>query len=319
MPTISVVSPVFNESLCLDELHRRLTSTLSGLTHSYEIILVDDGSSDDSWARIAELSRRDSHVHGVRFSRNFGHHLSIAAGLDHATGDWIVVMDSDLQDQPESIPELYAKAQEGFDTVLACRKLRHDPLLKRVLAHLFYTVYAVLTDSVYDSQAGVFRIMSRRVVDVLRQMRESSRFFPGMVDWVGFARSRIYVEHMARFAGETKYPLRKQIALAIHTVLSFSDKPLVYVMNTGLCMAALSILYGLYIIVAKLAGGMVVLGYASIAAAVFLVGGFTIFAVGLVGLYVGRIFRQVQGRPLYVVAELAGSVTPPSAPDGKRL
>lgn len=319
MPSISVVAPVFNESLCLEELYRRLTATLSALTPSYEIILVDDGSSDDSWARISELSRRDGHVHGVHFSRNFGHHLSIAAGLDHSTGDWIVVMDSDLQDQPESIPELYAKANEGFDTVLACRKLREDPLLKRVLAHLFYTVYAFLTDAVYDSQAGVFRIMSRRVVDVLCQMRETSRFFPGMVDWVGFPRSRVFVDHKERFAGETKYPLRKQIALAIHTVLSFSDKPLVYVMNVGLCMAVLSVLYGLYIVISKLAGGMVVLGYASIAAAVFLVGGFTIFAVGLVGLYVGRIFRQVQGRPLYVVAELAGAITPPSSPGGRQL
>lgn len=307
---ISVVSPVFNESPCLEELYRRLTLTLTALCDSYEILLVDDGSTDDSWLRIADLSRRDPHVRGLRFSRNFGHHLSISAGLDHASGEWIVVMDSDLQDLPESIPDLLAKALEGFDVVLACRKLRRDSLFKRMAAHAFYKTYAFLTDSQYDGQAGVFRIMSRRVAGVLRGMRERNRFFPGMVDWVGFPRSRIFVEHATRYAGETKYPLSKQIALAINTILSFSDKPLIYVMYFGLTLAGLALLYGLAIVILAIFGDIVVLGYASLASAIFFVGGFTIFTIGLVGIYVGRIFRQVQGRPLYVIGERAGSGPP---------
>jgi len=311
MPLISVVSPVFNEAACLSELYRRLTSTLSQLCDSYEIVLVDDGSSDDSWARISDLSSRDPRVRGVRFSRNFGHHLSISAGLDFAIGDWVIVMDSDLQDQPESIPALYAKALEGFDTVLACRSVRRDSWVKRLTSHGFYKVYASLTDTTYDAQAGVFRIMSRRVVDALRQMRESNRFFPGLVDWVGFSRSRIFVEHARRFAGETKYPLRRQFLLALNTILSFSDKPLFYVMYLGLIMSTLSLTYGLYIIGLALAGKVVIMGYASLASAIFFVGGFAVFAIGIVGIYVGRIFRQVQGRPLYIIAQTCGADADP--------
>ncbi len=306
MPVISVVSPVFNEIECLDELYRRLTTTLSQLCESHEIVLVDDGSSDDSWSKIAELSRIDSRVRGVRFSRNFGHHISISAGLDHAAGDWVVVMDSDLQDEPESIPELYAKALQGFDAVLACRSVRHDPWLRRLSSHAFYTVYAFLTDTTYDAQSGVFQILSRRVVDVLKCMRETNSFFPGLVDWVGFKRGRIFVQHAPRFAGHTKYPLRKQVSLAVNTILSFSDKPLLYVVYLGLLMAALSLVYGCYIIALALAGKVAVTGYASLASAIFFVGGFNIFTMGVVGMYVGRIFRQVQGRPIYVVAETSG-------------
>ncbi len=303
---ISVVSPVFNESGCLAELCNRLTATLAALADSYEIVLVDDGSSDDSWAKISELAQRDGRVRGIRFSRNFGHHLAITAGLDHAQGEWVVVMDGDLQDAPEDIPQLFAKAMEGFDVVLACRKSRRDPFLKRTLAHLFYRAYAFLTDSEYEAQAGVFRILSRRVVDTLRLMRETGRFFPGMVDWVGFPRARIFVEHAARYAGETKYSLRKQIALAGNTILSFSDKPLTYLAYLGLALWALSLAGGLAIGVRALAAGVAGLGYATIIAAVFFAGGLTVFAAGVVGLYVGRILRHAQGRPLYVVAEHAG-------------
>ena len=307
MASISVVAPVFNESACIGEFHRRVSAAAAAITHDWELILVDDGSRDDSWPQIQRLAAQDSHVRGIRFSRNFGHHLSITAGLDAAAGDYVVVMDSDLQDPPEAIPLLHAEARRGFDHVIAVRGQRHDPWFKRVASRWFYRVFAWLTDASFEPQAGVFRIMSRRFLDVLRHMRETGRFFPGLADWVGFERSTVVVDHGARFAGETKYPLRKQFALALTTVLSFSDKPLLCVMYAGLVMSLLSVAYGCVLVVLALTGRIVVLGYASLASAIFFVGGFTIFSTGVVGIYVGRIFRQVQHRPLYVVAERVGS------------
>jgi dolichol-phosphate mannosyltransferase len=303
MAVISVVSPVYNESLCVEALYERVSAAVSKITESWELVLVDDGSRDDSWAKIEALSSRDRRVRGVRFSRNFGHHLAITAGLDHSDGDWVVVMDSDLQDPPEFIGVLYAKALEGFDVVLARRRRRKHGAVKRILSKAFYSTYAYLSDTEYDSSVGVFRIMSRRVVRTLCGMREASRFFPGMVDWVGFQRSFVEVEHGARYAGDTKYPLRRQLALAANSLLSFSDKPLKFLVYVGLVIAGLAMTFAVYVFVLGILGGVSVTGYASLATAIFFMGGLTVVTVGVVGLYVGRIFRQVQGRPLYVVAE----------------
>lgn len=313
MPLISVVSPVFNESGCIQAFYAEVSAALAAITPSWEIVLVDDGSSDDSWRQIRQLSQRDGRVRGVRFSRNFGHHVALAAGLDHCDGDWVVTIDSDLQDPPDAIPLLLETALGGFDVVVGLREGRQHGWIKRNLARAFYAVYSHLTDTPFEPRAGVFRIMSRRVVENLRQMRETSRFFAGMVNWVGFAQGAVPVQHRKRYSGETKYPLRKQILLAINGILGFSEKPLKFVATTGLAMSLLSMAYGLFIVARALAGKIVVLGYSSLAAAIFFTGGLTVFTVGLVGLYVGRIFRQVQGRPLYVVAERAVCSTPERA------
>jgi dolichol-phosphate mannosyltransferase len=303
MAQISVVSPVFNESACIQAFYTEVSAALSSVTDNWEIVLVDDGSRDDSWQQIRQLAGIDIRVRGVRFSRNFGHHIAITAGLDHCDADWVVTMDSDLQDPPDAIPRLLERALEGFDVVVALREGRKHGLIKRMFSRVFYAAYSYLTDTHYDPRVGVFRIMSRKVVENLRQMRELSRFLTGMVEWVGFAHDAIRVKHRPRHAGETKYPLHKQILLAVNAVLSFSEKPLKFVAYAGLLMSLLSTAYGSYIVYLALAGRIVVLGYASLAAAIFFTGGVTVFTVGLVGLYVGRIFRQVQGRPLYVLAE----------------
>ncbi len=300
---ISVVAPVYNEQGCVPELCRQLLEVLPQLAGEFEIILVDDGSRDCSWETICELGARHPQIKGLRFSRNFGHHYAITAGLDQTTGDWTVVMDSDLQDSPAAIPALVAKACEGYDVVLARRQNRQFSWFKNLSAKVFYRVFRYVTDSRYDGEAGVFRILSRRAVEALRQLPEVDRFFPALVDWVGFPQSHIYVTHGKRFAGDTKYPFRKQVALAVNAMLSFSDKPIVVIVYFGLTVAVTSLLYAAYIVLRYLLGTIVVLGYASIFTAVSFFGGMTIATLGLVGLYVGRIFRQVKGRPVYIVAD----------------
>jgi glycosyltransferase involved in cell wall biosynthesis len=308
---ISVISPVYNEEACVPELCRQLLNVLPPLAEDFEIILVDDGSRDGSWEVIRELGSRYSQIKGLRFSRNFGHHYAITAGLDQATGDWTVVMDSDLQDPPSAIAELMAKAREGYDVVLGRRRRRQFSWFKNISAKIFYCVFRYVTDSRYDGEAGVYRIMSRQVVETLRRLPEVDRFFPALVDWVGFRQGHIYVSHGKRYAGETKYPLRKQIALAVNAMLSFSDKPIVVIVYFGLTVAVLSLLYAAYIVLRGVFGTIAMLGYASIFTAVSFFGGMTIATLGLVGLYVGRIFRQVKGRPIYIVAELVNAAAEP--------
>lgn len=303
MPHLSVVSPIFNEEQCLGELVRRLSEALQQITDDYEILLVDDGSRDRSWAMICDLHASDSRVKGLRFSRNFGHHRAITAGLDHSTGDWVVVMDSDLQDPPEAIPALYARAREGFDVVLAKRMNKQHGLVKRLASRAFYGVLTYLSGVPYDDQVGVFRILSRRAVVALCSLRESARFFLGLVEWIGFPRTSIEVAHGERYAGQTKYSLHKQFALAFDAILSFSDKPLKLTVYLGVAFACAGLVHASTIVVLALLGQIAVMGYASLMSAILVVGGVTIVSVGLVGLYVGNIFEQVKGRPLYIVAD----------------
>jgi dolichol-phosphate mannosyltransferase len=300
---ISVVSPVYNEEACVPELCRQLIDVLEGLDAEFEIILVDDGSKDRSWQTIRDLSQEYPSVKGLRFSRNFGHHYAITAGLDYCSGDWVVVMDSDLQDAPSAIPLLLAKAREGFDVVLARRMGRKYGWLKNFLARWFYKTFRYLTRTNYDDEAGVFRILSRRAVGALRQLPEVDRFFPAMVDWIGFPQSHVYVHHGERYAGETKYPIRKQITLAVNAILSFSERPLEIIIYCGLVTAALSFMFACYIVLRRLFGHFALMGYASTLTAISFFGGATIATLGVVGLYIGRILRQVKGRPTYIIAE----------------
>jgi dolichol-phosphate mannosyltransferase len=284
-------------------LYKRLKQSLERINSDFEIILVEDCGGDRSWDVIVNLSNRDPRVKGFKFSRNFGQHYGITAGLDQCDGDWVVVMDCDLQDRPEEIVRLYEKAQEGYDVVLAKRGKRSDPLFKRVCSHLFYRGFNYLADLNYDPEVGNFRILSRRVANAFVTMREQLRFFGGMVDWLGFPTASINVEHAERFAGDTSYDFRKLWRLASETIVAYSDKPLRLSIRFGFTMAALSFAVALYYVYQALLYGSAVLGWSSLIVSIYMIGGIIIAVLGIIGLYLGKTFDQTKNRPLYVIME----------------
>ena len=302
-PHISIVVPVYQAADCLTELHRRLVAALSPLTDNFEIVLIEDGSVDDSWEVIKSLALRDPRIRGYRFSRNFGQHYGITAGLDYCNGDWVVVMDCDLQDRPEEIPRLYEFAQAGYDIVLARRHMRHDRPVKRYLSLAFYRLFAYLTEQPHDSSIGNFRMISRDVAEKTRLLREQARFFGGIVSWLGYRVGSITVENDPRFAGESTYSFPKLVRLAVDMILAYSDKPLRLTVRFGLAVSLFAICFGIYIMIRALAFGIPVDGWASLFVSMYLLGGIMIGLIGMVGLYLARVFDESKGRPLYIVRE----------------
>lgn len=303
MAHISVVAPVYNEEECLPEFCRRTEAVLATISPDYEIILVDDGGKDRSWEIICRLADENSRIKGLQFSRNFGQHYGITAGLDHCDGDWVVVMDADLQDQPEEIPKLYAQAQEGYDVVLALRGRRQDTLLKRFSSWLFFKIFNYFTDMHYNSQVGNFRIMSRRVVESFRMVREQLRFVGGIVDWMGFRQISIPVQHAERYRGKGAYDLRRQWRLAQDIIIAFSDKPLRFAIRLGFLISLLAFGYGIYIIYRALFLGGAVQGWPSLIVSVYFLAGVVISILGIIGVYLGRVFAETKKRPLYIIRE----------------
>ncbi|MDP8566375.1 glycosyltransferase family 2 protein [Methylophilus aquaticus] len=300
-PHISVVIPVYKAEKCLDELYSRLKKSLSEISQDFEIVLVEDCGGDGSWKRIIELSQLDSRVKGLQFSRNFGQHYGITAGLDVCQGDWVVVMDCDLQDAPEEIPRLYAKAQEGFDIVLASRTNRQDQFLKKLTSKMFYRALSYLADTEYDGSHGNFRIMSKIVVDNFKGMREQLRFFGGLVQWMGFPTTSLEVIHHERFEGKSSYTFKKLLKLATDTIIAFSDKPLRMAINVGFLMSAFAFTYGAYILGHAMIYGSSVQGWSSLIVSLYFLGGIIISMLGIIGIYLGKAFDQMKGRPLYIV------------------
>ncbi len=300
-PHISVVIPVYKAERCLDELYLRLRSALETITPDFEIILVEDCGGDHSWKVIEQLALADHRVRGIQFSRNFGQHYGITAGLDYCQGDWVVVMDCDLQDRPEEIPRLYARAQEGFDIVLARRGARRDPVLKRATSWLFYKLFSYLADIDYDGETGNFRIMSRKVTDNYRLMREQLRFFGGLVQWLGFPTSSIEVEHAERFEGNSTYTYAKLWKLAAETIIAYSDKPLRLAVRFGFIMALFSFCYGVYFLAHALFYGSAIPGWNSLIVSLYFIGGIIISILGIIGIYLGKTFDESKKRPLYIV------------------
>ncbi|HMJ50162.1 MAG TPA: glycosyltransferase family 2 protein [Burkholderiales bacterium] len=301
MPHISVVTPVYKAEGCLEELYRRLIAVLAPITQDFEIVMVEDCGGDRSWQIIEELSRRDSRVKGIQFSRNFGQHYGITAGLDHCDGDWVVVMDCDLQDRPEEIPRLYAKAQEGYDVVIARSGRRSDRLPKRFFTWMFHKLFSYLTDTEYDGQTGNFRILSRKVVTNFRLIREQLRFFGGLIKWMGFPSATIDVEHGTRFAGRSTYTYRKLWNLAADTIIAYSDKPLRLAVRFGFVMSLLAFSYGLTIVVLALFHQLAVMGWPSLIVSIYFIGGIIISILGVIGIYLRKTLDEARKRPLYVI------------------
>lgn len=301
MPHLSIVTPVYKAEGCLEELYRRLVAALEPLTRDFEIIMVEDCGGDRSWDIIRRLAQADPRVKGLQFSRNFGQHYGITAGLDVAEGDWVVVMDCDLQDRPEEISRLHAKALEGYDVVLARRSGRTDGLVKRALSWGFYQVLSWLADTEYDSAAGNFRIISRKVVLACRSMREQLRFFSGLVNWMGFPTAAIEVSHATRHDGKSTYTFGKLWKLAADTIIAYSDKPLRLAVRFGFAMSLLAFVAGLYILIHAALYGSPLVGWPSLFVSVYFIGGIIISILGVLGIYMGKTFDEAKKRPLYIV------------------
>lgn len=311
-PVYSIVIPVFNEVEVLDTLYSRMTTMLEKLDEPWEIILVDDGSSDGSSEIMRSLSERDPRIRVIFFSRNFGHQIAVTAGMDHALGNAIVVIDADLQDPPEVIPELIEKWREGYEVVFAVRQEREgETWFKKTTASLFYRLIYKITDVKIPLDTGDFRLYDRKVVDVMKKMREKHRFLRGMSSWVGYRQIGVPYNRAKRYAGSTKYPFKKMIKLAWNAITGFSYVPLQLAMVLGFIVALLSIIMIPIVIIVRLSSGSELLGQATTLISTLFLGGVQLICLGILGEYVGRIYDEVKNRPLYVAADITRSVYDP--------
>lgn len=300
---ISVVIPVYGCRAALPELHRRLCESLEQIVDTFEIILVDDCCPQNSWEEIKKLCEKDKHVVGMHMSRNFGQIKAITAGLDKSRGDWIVVMDCDLQDRPESIIELYNKAQEGYDVVFAKREGRVDSAITKFLSRSFYKVYDYFTDGTFDSSICNFSISKRKVIDAYCRMREQNRAYTMFIRWLGFNQTAINLKADARYEGESSYNMKKKLKMAFEIITSQSNKPLMISVKAGFVIAVIALIYIIYVIVRALVVGDTLAGWPSLIGSVYLMGGILLCALGVVGIYVGNIFNEAKNRPIYVISE----------------
>ncbi len=303
-PTYSIVAPIFNEIENLPELYRRVKEVMDTTGEPWELVLVDDGSSDGSTDKIRELAKVDERVRPVIFARNFGHQIAITAGWDYARGDAVVIIDADLQDPPEVILELAKKWKEGYEVVYAVRGEREgETFFKKFTAAMFYRLIHWITDVKIPVDTGDFRLMDRKVVDVLKQMKERHRFPRGMSAWVGFKQIGVTYRRAARQAGVTKYPFRKMLKLALNAITSFSYFPLQVATFFGFISAGIAILAIPIVTILRMAGTHFFEGQTTTLVSVLFLGGVQLISLGILGEYIGRLYDEVKGRPLYIVRE----------------
>lgn len=300
---ISIVVPLYRCETAIKELTTRICNTLEAQSLSFEIIYVNDASPANDWQEVCAVAKNNKQVKGLNLSRNFGQHYAITAGLSYASGRWVVVMDGDLQDQPEDIALLYNKAQEGFDIVLGRRVERQHSFLKRTGSIWFYRALAYLTDTEQNAEIANFGIYHKNVIRAILSMKDKVRYFPTMVRWVGFRRIEIAVNHAARNEGKSSYNFKALLNLALNTILSFSDKPLRLTVKAGILISFISFIVAAVTFFRAIMGLIVVSGYSSMMISIWLLAGVIITLIGMLGLYIGRIFDQVKDRPVFIVQQ----------------
>lgn len=300
---LSVVSPVYRGEKMLSELVERIHKAISPLTDNYEIVLVNDCSPDNSWECISEICKVDKKVKGVNLSRNFGQPYAITAGLTYAKGNYIAVIDCDLQNKPEDLPAMYQKALEGYDVVSARRVVREDTFMKRMSSAIFHRVYDFLSGFETDKAVAEFGIYSRKIVDVYCSIPEYSRSFVELIHTLGFKKTTVDVLHDHRLEGKSSYNLYRLLKLSYNSIISNSNRPLHLAVALGLIMSILSFLMAIYNIFAKFWGLNEVAGYTSTIFSIWFVGGLLLLMMGVLGLYIGKIFDQVKGRPVFIVSD----------------
>jgi glycosyltransferase involved in cell wall biosynthesis len=303
MVSLTVVIPVLNEESLIEELVKRVVENCGKITDKYEIILVDDGSTDNTWRKISTVTKLNQKIKGLRFSRNFGHHYAITAGLHLASSEWVVVMDGDLQDRPEVIPDLYEKAQEGYEVVFVSRQNRPEPMYYQILQKVFYLFLRVLSGLNFDSNQANFSIINKKVVNAFKSFPENSRFYGSTILWLGFKRAKIFADHGERFNGNSSYTFQKRIKLAVDIILAFSERPLKFAIGIGLLVSTLSILGAVWLFFGSLTRGYTVSGWSSLIVSLFFFSGVILIVLGILGIYLGKVFQEVKRRPLYVVSE----------------
>lgn len=318
VPLISVVAPVYGCGASLGDLVDQVSSACAPLG-TLEIVLVDDASPDGAWAKIERLAERHANVVGIRLSRNFGQHAAISAGIANTRGEWVVVMDCDLQDPPAAIPDLYGAAlEQDVSVVFGQRMDRQDLAIKRFASWSFHKALSWLTGTSQDPSTANFGIFHRRVIDAVVAMPERTRTFPLIVAWTGFPRATVPVQHGRRASGESGYTFKKMISLAVNVILSYSEKPLRLVASGGLICSLIAFTLVAISLYHFFTGSITVAGYTSVMASIWLLGGLVLFSLGVVGLYVGQVFRNVQGRPSWIVAEEVGPTASRATPPADR-
>jgi glycosyltransferase involved in cell wall biosynthesis len=305
MPLLSIATPVYKTESLVGTLVERIRAAASTVTEDFEVLLVEDGSPDDSWAAIVRECDRDPRIRGVRLSRNFGQHPAITAALEHVRGDFVVIMDCDLQDDPDYIPSLYDKCREGFDVVFARRRIRRFGWWKNISARIYYTIFRWLAGVAYDPNIGSYSIISRRVVDAFLQFGDYRRGYVIVLHWLGFSRGYVDVEHRERPDGRSSYTAWQLMVHALTLTLTYSEKPLHLSIYIGSVLSLLSFVFGGWFIVRYFNSnvGQLALGWTSLMISHLFLSGLILISLGVIGLYMGRIFEQVKHRPIYVVRE----------------
>lgn len=301
--TIFIIIPVYGCASNLNELYLRIKKVCAEMNVDYAIIFINDASPDNSWEIVTKLAWEDKKIKGLNLSRNFGQHNAITAGLDHNEGDWVVVMDGDLQDQPEEIRNFYLKAKEGFDIVVGQRTLRNDPFIRKICSKFFYQVFDYLAGTKNDATVANFGIYSKKVIEAAKQLREQNRFFPYLINWAGFKKTAIEINHGERKSGKSSYSFKKLFKLALNNIIAHSNKPLKISMFFGFLISLISFVYALYLVIEFLHTKVPVPGWTSVMVSIWFIGGLIFANLGILGLYLGRVFDETKNRPHYLIKD----------------